>query len=141
MSRDDVLSVGQLFRNSADQLTTVRVEATYQGAADNLDQIELFNLDLITDASDIDIIADLAFDTTSNILTPTADLDNSDFLMLRPLEGVLVDNINLYFSSTRGDLPNPDRIDVALGRFTVPTPGVAVTMLGALGLSTRRRRR
>lgn len=140
MTSNDVLTLGQLYRDSATALTSARIQASYQGTSVALSNFETFNLDLATLAG-IDVSADLAPDTLTGSLTPTLNGANSDYLMLRLKEGVLVDKIDIFVDSTRPDSPFADRIDIGLGGFTVvPTPtSGAVLGLGLLAASRRRR--
>jgi len=139
MTHDDVLSIGQLFRDSAGSLTSARVQASYQGVALDLADFDVFNMDLTVAAKGVAYSADLSHDITGS-LVPTVNGDNSDYLMLRPLDGVLVDKIDIFIDSTRPESPYADRVDIALGRFVVPAPGsVAVIGLGLLAAARRRR--
>ncbi|MFG0304825.1 MAG: hypothetical protein ACF8Q5_01285 [Phycisphaerales bacterium JB040] len=138
MTSNDVLTLGQLFRDSATALTSARIQASYQGNAVALSNFDLFNLDLATLAG-IDVSADLATDSLTGALTPTLNGVNSDYLMLRLKEGVLVDKIDIFVDSTRPMSPYADRIDIGLGAFTVPTPTSGAAL--ALGLLAGARRR
>jgi hypothetical protein len=139
-----VFAIGQLVKSGVNNETKAWIEAYSDGQRLDLNLLQSYFVDMDLATFGSPLANDLFYSRTAGLIRQQTyeSSGNSEFLLLRPLDGVTVDKITVRIDqSLRAGAITPDAIDFGLGRLVpVPTPGAGALLGLGMVMASRRRR-